>query len=82
MMKARSQHEKLEEGDDPDPALSQLPMQSHPHTFLQSLSTQTDPELESPMSMWDTYDDLTDNQPTLTVAADIFMLSIIRHAPG
>ncbi|XP_034249041.1 uncharacterized protein LOC117649948 isoform X3 [Thrips palmi] len=78
MMKARSQHEKLEEGD--DPAFSLLPMQSHPS--LQSLSTQTDPELESPMSMWDTYDDLTDNQPTLTVAADIFMLSISKHAPG
>lgn len=78
IMKARSQHEKLEEGD--DPALSQPPMQSHP--FLQSLSTQTDPELESPMSMWDTFDDLTDTQPSLTVAADIFMLSISKHAPG
>lgn len=78
MSKARLQHEKLEEGN--DPAFSQLPAQSQP--ILYSLSTQTDPELESPMSMWDTYDDLTENQPTLSLASDIFMLSISKHAPG
>ncbi|KAK3928455.1 Homeobox protein cut-like 1, partial [Frankliniella fusca] len=78
MAKARSQHEKLEEGN--DPAFYQLPAQSQP--ILQSLSTQTDPELESPMSMWDTCDDLTENQPTMSVAADVFMLSVSKHTPG
>ncbi|XP_052122837.1 uncharacterized protein LOC113212291 isoform X2 [Frankliniella occidentalis] len=78
MTKPRSQHEKLEEGN--EPAFYQLPAQSQP--ILQSLSTQTDPELESPMSMWDTYDDLTENQPKMSVAADVFMLSVSKHAPG
>ena len=78
MSKARSQHEKLEEGN--EAAFSHLSAQSQP--ILCSFSTQTDPELESPMSMWDTCDDLTENQPSLSLAADIFMLSISKHAPG